>query len=161
MKLYQFPIRKKPGSLEKEFQLIDLDSIVSIGVVNAVSYTGGCIGESRAYFDIHCTGIFFKIEHFSNTSLTCPQIVIDTLQQDRLDLIKAWEEKSNQPRSISTIEKLQSDVYNGYDTNKIGNAVNILIEAHNSIPCLSCTNRTTYTHCYACHCVMNHKKKET
>lgn len=131
MKLYNFPIRRLPYRLVEEFQPIDLDYIVSIGQVNVMSYSGHSIGESYAYFTIYIKiGNSFQINHYSGTYTECEQIVIDTLKQDRLDLIKAWEETTTQSES-NMIEKLHSDIYNGYDIKKIGNAVNILIETHN------------------------------
>jgi len=99
MKIYNFPIVKYGGDFYTksiEYQLIDLDYIVSIGSVFPVSYTGNIIGESHAYFTIYIKlGQPIIINHYSGHMQTCPDSLINRLDRERMHLIEAWKNKDN------------------------------------------------------------------
>jgi hypothetical protein len=98
MRIYNFPIKDSYSynhltgvKRAKSFQPVDLDYIVSVGPVSAMSYTGSSIGESFAYFDLFIKiGQSIRIVQPSGTALQCPDDIIQGLQSDRLKLIEAW-----------------------------------------------------------------------
>jgi hypothetical protein len=97
MKIYNFPIKGyTPSKPETVFQPVDLDYIVSVGPVSSMSFTGGSIGESFAYFDIFIKiGESIRFTQTSGTCLQCPDFIIEGLKSERSKLIEAWKGKES------------------------------------------------------------------
>jgi hypothetical protein len=102
MRTYKFPCRHLSYQ-EEDMQILDLDYIVSVGTANDFHYEGSSWRESHVEFTVYIKiGQPIVIRILSGTTGKCPSNFIRWANEERLKLIKAWEnkDKTNPEESI-------------------------------------------------------------